>query len=301
MQTMHTTRPSIGIRSCVLALAGLLAARCGEPDEYEPEAGAEAGPEPELGCPERERCAQPFCDQLITAGELIMGSDHGPHLDAYWPSGDERPKHLVSLDAFFIDKYEVSLERYEVCVDEGGCDPAGLLWEELVYRTVVNHYPPECDDDLALCKDRAVNAKTYRQARDYCDWVGGRLCTEAEWERAANGPGPDQRLHPWGNRAPTPQLVNLPSVGSGYVEPVDSHAAGASVEGAFNLAGNVYEWVEDAYDLYDAGLAGEVVENPTNPPSSPDDEVVARGSCFFTEPVHTVAERTVFPQDFDWG
>ena len=82
---------------------------------------------------------------------------------------------------------------------------------------------------------------------------------------------------------------------------MDTHAAGASVEGVFNLAGNVYEWVEDAYDLYQPALSGEALVNPTNPPSSPDDDVVARGSCFFTEPVHTVAERTVFPQDFDWG
>jgi formylglycine-generating enzyme required for sulfatase activity len=82
---------------------------------------------------------------------------------------------------------------------------------------------------------------------------------------------------------------------------VDEHEPGASVEGVFNLAGNVYEWVADAYGRYDAAPDGDPLDNPVRLPTALDDPGVARGSCFFTEPEHTVSERSVFYLDFDWG
>ncbi len=253
-------------------------------------------------CPERETCTEEFCDQvLIPAGQFTMGSDHEPHADSYWPSGDERPTHVVELDTFCIDKYEVSLERYQACVDAEVCTPNGLEYEFPAADTVVNHYPNTCYRDMEPCMQRAVNAKTYWQAEAYCEWMGGRLCTEAEWERVANGPGLEQRKHPWGDEDPTAELVNIPSVGTGFIEDVDICEAGASVEGVFNLAGNVYEWVADRYEYYDVPSDGSVVVNPTNPPISGEEDGVGRGSCFFTEPEHTVAERSTFPLDFDWG
>ena len=280
--------------SCLVALAvGCLLSGC--PTE-------EDEPPLELACPDRTNCDRDFCEQiLIPAGEFTMGSDFTDRPDAYWPAGDESPPHQVQLDAFCIDKYEVSLKRYEDCVDDGVCSPDGLEHEQREVQTVVNHYPDECWPDRGVCDDHAVNAKNYFQAQAYCSYIGARVCTEAEWERAASGPGPDKPQHPWGDDAPTTELVNIPSTGSGYVEPVDSHGAGQSAEGVFNLAGNVYEWVQDRYDPYDPAPNGEVLENPTNPPDWGGAEVVGRGSCFFTEPTSTVTERSIFPMDFDWG
>ncbi len=279
---------------CSLALAAVCLGGC-PTEEPEPEPG-------ELHCPERPNCDRDFCEQvLIPAGEFTMGSESGPRPDSYWPSGDERPPHRVRLDAFCIDKYEVSLRRYEDCVDAGVCSPQGLQWEGREFQTTVNHYPDYCWPDREVCSEYAVNGKNYWQAQQYCSYVGGRLCTEAEWERAASGPGPDKPIHPWGNEAPTSELVNIPSVGSGYVDPVDSHAAGQSAEGVYNLAGNVYEWVLDKYDLYQPAADGEALDNPVNPPDWGGAEVVGRGSCFFTEPEETVTERSVFEMAFDWG
>ena len=253
-------------------------------------------------CPDKPNCTQEFCEQiLIPGGQFTMGTDHEPHEDAYWPSGDERPAHVVALEPYCIDKYEVTLGRYEACVDEKKCSRYGLMYEfPSITTTVVNHYPEWCYDDIDQCLEHAVNAKSYWQAQDYCEWQGGRLCTEAEWERAANGPGLEQRLHPWGDEDPTSELTNLPSTGTGYVERVDICEAGASPEGVMNLSGNVYEWVEDRYQVYDAPTDGSVHTNHGTPAAEGDDGV-GRGSCFFTEPEHTVSERSVFPLDFDWG
>ena len=276
---------------CIAGLAFLLGGCPSEPDDDEPV---------ELSCPETDNCDRDYCEQiLIPAGEFTMGSESGPRPDAYWPSGDERPPHQVTLDAFCIDKYEVSLRRYEDCVDDGVCSPDGLEHEQRDVQTVINHMPDDCWPDRENCYDHAVNAKNYWQAQAYCSYVGRRLCTEAEWERAAGGPGPDKTLHPWGNEDPDSDLVNLPSTGTGYVEAVNDYAAGQSAEGVFNMAGNVYEWVQDKYDLYDEDADG--VHNPVHPPDFGEAEVVGRGSCFFTEPEETVTERSIFPMDFDWG
>lgn len=273
-----------------LAFIGLLA--CDTPEE--PDDGAS------LVCVDHDNCEDEFCDQvLIPGGEFTMGTNHKPHEDAYWPSGDERPRHQVQLDAFCIDKYEVTLQRYERCVDAGECSPEGLQYRD--YDTVVNHYAPECTTRLSRCKHNAVNAKNYYQAEEYCEWIGGRLCTEAEWERAANGPGPEQYRWPWGDDDPTSTLVNLPSTGTGYVEEVDDYAAGMSPEGVYNLAGNVYEWVADAYSTYESTDDGEVLDNPSYPLTSDTDTAIGRGSCFFTEPEHAVTERSTFSPYFDWG
>ena len=182
----------------------------------------------------------------------------------------------------------------------GVCSPDGLLWVSSLVETVVNHYPNECTD-RANCLDWPVNGKTYTQAQEYCEYIGGRLCTEAEWERAANGPGPERRLHPWGDEDPTYDRANLESTGEGFINRVASHMLGRSVEGVYNLAGNVYEWVEDRYAQYPWPPAGEVVSNPRSLPVSDQDEFVMRGSCFFTTPEHTVSERSVMPPIFDWG
>jgi len=279
--------------ACALAL-GCLLAGCPTDDDDDDVV--------ELTCPGADDSDRDFSEQvLIPAGEFVMGSEYTDRPDAYWPAGDESPPHPVQLDAFCMDKYEVSLRRYEDCVDDGVCPPDGLEHEQREVQTVVNHYPDDCWPDRENCFDHAVNAKNYWQAQTFCAYSGRRLCTEAEWERAASGPGPDKPRHPWGDEAPNSDLVNIPSTGTGYVEAVDDYEAGQSAEGVLNMAGNVYEWVRDQYEAYEPAPNGEALDNPHNPPSFGGAEVVGRGSCFFTEPEETVTERSVFPMDFDWG
>lgn len=270
----------------------------------DPDAAPDAGEPVVYACPERPKCKRKFCDRvLIPQGTFNMGADHGPRAAAHFPSGDERPIHAVTLAPYCIDTYEATLERYEDCVSAGYCSPLGLRFVEKAdsVQTVVNHYPKSCYGNLDSCKHRAVNAKNYFQAQHYCEWLGSRLCTEAEWERAAKGPSDDGRVHPWGNTPPSSSLVNIPSVGTGYVEEVDDYAAGRSAEGIYNLAGNVYEWVRDAYHPYQPTADGETLTDPVYPPKSADVYVVARGSCFFTEPARTTTERSKMHQTFDWG
>ncbi len=284
--------------------SGELEGADGEPAAEGAEA-AEPEPEhvPQWACLPHDPCEGPYCEQiLIPEGTFPMGSTETPPMDSYWPAGDERPLHSVYLDAYCIDRFEVTLARYEVCVDAGACPPEGLQWQKPdAIDTTVNHYPNECYPNLEACANRAVNGKNYYQAQLYCDWIGARLCTEAEWERAANGPGPDKRDWPWGNDPPNAVLTNIPSVGSGFVEPVDSHPLGASPEGVYNMTGNVYEWVRDAYSPYPADADETILENPVYPPTFAGAEAIGRGSCFFTEPTRGVSERTRFSMTFDWG
>jgi len=248
-------------------------------------------------------CNLEFCDQvLIPAGEFPMGADSGPECDSMrdlWGCGDARPVHWVSLGAFYIDKYEVTYERYDACVRAGVCSPAGLEWEPPVNKLrsedglVVNEYPPECRGHEEDCPYHAINAKTWEQAHTYCRWIDRRLCTEAEWERAANGPGQEQRLYPWGDDPLDGSLANI----SGTINVVDDHPAGQSAEGVFNLTGNVMEWVEDYYGLYSSAPSDAPLVDPTGPASG--DRRITRGGCILFSKLNT--SRDLEDPAFDWG
>ncbi len=257
-------------------------------------------------CPESGRCDRPFCEQvLIPGGPFVMGSDEEPRgeppedfrgLDIF---GDPRPAHEVLLGPYCIDKYEVTVERYEDCVRAGACDPGEARYSALpgsgVFLTRVNHYPDDCRNRGDLCPTCPVNCRSHAQARDYCRWTGRRLCTEAEWERAASGPGPGKRPFPWGSDPVDPATANIAGVGPGHVLPVGSLPGGASVEGVLDLAGNVYEWVDDVYWEY---------ATPAGSSSDASRERflwVGRGGCFHTDSGYENWERTTFDPDFDWG
>ncbi|MGD9727599.1 MAG: formylglycine-generating enzyme family protein [Nitrospiraceae bacterium] len=181
---------------------------------------------------------------VIPEGTFGMGSDSLQALE------DERPKHEVSLDRFVIDLYEVTTGHYAAFL-AADKRPAPWQWESV---------------DLAMHRDRPVIGVDWHDADAYCRWIGKRLPTEAEWEKAARGI--DGRLYPWGNQEPTAALANF-ALGARFsysqvLMPVDRYEEGRSPFGLYHMAGNVWEWTQDWYGAhyYETGQA----RNPTGPP-----------------------------------
>lgn len=201
----------------------------------------------------------------VPAGPFIMGSRPG---DSQASSG-EKPPHEVYLDAFWIDRTEVTNGQYALCVEAGACKPPtafGMLKENSNSREWY-YGNPEYDDFPVIYVD-------WDAARIYCQWAGRRLPTEAEWEKAARGT--DQRWYPWGNRNVRGAFANLADRGTGYeysynlaedgyddTSPAGNYPKGASPYGAYDMAGNVWEWVSDWFsrDYY----AVSPYQNPTGP------------------------------------
>ena len=198
----------------------------------------------------------------VPAGEFTMGSEDG--YDA------EKPIHTVYLDAFWIDRTEVTNAMYEVCVADGGCNPPNN--ESSVNREVYYGHP-EFDD-------YPVVYVTWNDANEYCSWADRRLPTEAEWEKAARGE--NANVYPWGDDAPDNTLLNFNSAVGDTTE-VGKYPNGASPYGALDMAGNVWEWVEDWYGAY-----------PDNADNNPDYGTTYRvqrgGSFHFNE----IAVRSTF-------
>ena len=155
---------------------------------------------------------------MVPRGEFIMGSQEHQ---------DEKP-HNVVLDAYYIDKYETSNKDYKNFMKATG-HPAPAYW-----------------DDPRLNKpEQPVVGVNWYDANAYCEWKGKRLPTEAEWERAAKGPNGHSH-YPWGHQLDETKANYGQMVGK--TTPVDSYPEGISGYGAYNMAGNVFEWVSDWYD-----------------------------------------------------
>ncbi len=262
-------------------------------------------PVDELSCQPGPNCKEAYCDQvLIPAGEFTMGSEVAPdgEVGGVFGHGDERPPHPVYLDAYCVDKYEVTYERYLACFFAGVCDPDGHTFggtfEIEGNPIVVNHYPDECLYDPTPCIHYAVNCRSKETAAQYCEWVGMRLCTEAEWERAATGPD-GENLYAWGIEEPVEGDTNVAPWSEGWlVAHVDAYKYDTTSDGARQMTGNIVEWVSDLYAPYEVGADGDPVINPDGPEDGTYS--IGRGGCFFSDPV-TNKRRQTLNAAFDKG
>lgn len=194
---------------------------------------------------------------LVPAGTFTMGSTDAEIDAAYemcqqaavndavcqrsWFEDEAPTSRQTFAEPFWIDAYEVSRAQYQQCVDAGACETTP-------------------DSDYSTEPDQPINRITWFQAQTYCEWRGGRLPTEAEWEYAARGP--DGWTFPWGD-AFDGTLANhcdsncgsadwASSYGDGYAvtAPVGSYPGGASWVGALDMSGNVWEWTSSLYEEY---------------------------------------------------
>jgi eukaryotic-like serine/threonine-protein kinase len=194
----------------------------------------------------------------VPAGEFTMGSPEGTG------EGDEHPQHLVNLDAYWIDQTEVTNAMYALCVEEGDCKPP---YETKSY-THASYY------GNSQYVDYPVIYVDWNQSNAYCQWAGGQLPTEAQWEKAARDT--DGRTYPWGNVSPTCSLTNYGGC-VGDTSKVGNYPSGASPYGALDMAGNVWEWMADWYGSYNQAAQ----ENPQG--SSSGDYRVLRGGSWFND------------------
>ncbi len=183
----------------------------------------------------------------IPAGEFPMGNE---------TETNEKPLHTVNTDDFWIMRTEVTNAQYARCMAAAVCtQPNNERWHDAAYV------------------DHPVTNVDWVQATQYATWAGGRLPTEAEWEKAARGT--DARLYPWGDQAADGQRLNYNFV-QGDTTPVGQYADGASFYGVLDMAGNVEEWVADWYaaDYY----ANSSDQNPPGPVAG--SQRVVRGGSF---------------------
>ena len=247
-----------------------------------------------LACSEEEVAQPPEGMVLIPAGTFQMGSTIG--------DVDEVPVHTVELDAFYIDQHEVTNAKYQAFVAATGHPPPRGIGYTAVYELLKNDYEPWNDPGFNH-PDQPVTTVTWFNATAYCKWVGKRLPTEAEWEKAARG-GLEGARYPWGDTEPGNTSANFadsqtefewrsPDVNDGFLFTAPVGTFPPNSYGLFDMAGNVWEWCADWYSpTYYSDVQG--AENPPRNPTGPDtgERRVLRGGTWYRA-VHTIrnAER----------
>jgi len=191
---------------------------------------------------------------LVPAGPFEMGSNEGAE--------DEHPVHTVTLDEFYIDQYEVTNAQYAECLEAGACQPTtDTTAFASSYSRRIYYGNPEY-------ADYPVIYANWSEAKEYCEWRGARLPTEAEWEKAARG-GLEGKAYPWGDEAPVCEAGAANGAkfdDNENCNDTDTAQVGSyspNGYGLYDMAGNVWEWVSDWYaaDYY----ANSPAQNPTGP------------------------------------
>ncbi|MDR3639411.1 MAG: SUMF1/EgtB/PvdO family nonheme iron enzyme, partial [Isosphaeraceae bacterium] len=189
---------------------------------------------------------------LVPGGNYRMGRDDGEL--------SEGPGHRVVLGTYYIDQHEVTVRQFDVFQKQDGNRSERT-------RALLKVQSSANDSD-----DAPVTMVNAREAKDYATWSGKQLPTEAQWEIAARSG--DGRLFPWGNEDAQwdkPREFRK-------VQPVRSHARDVSPFGAFDMAGNAWEWTKDWYDIkYYSQFRSSVADNPTGPAKPKSEQLTVRG------------------------
>ncbi len=186
---------------------------------------------------------------LVPAGDFTMGSNTG--------SPSEQPVHAVYLDAYYIDKYEVSNALYKACEEAGTCQPPANT--DSSSRSSY-YQDPEFGNYPVLYVD-------WNMAKVYCEWRGAQLPTEAQWEKAAQGNVPT--AYPWGDGVGCDKANYGNCIGD--TASVDAYEGSQSRYGVYGMSGNVSEWVADWF------LDSYYQNSPSGNPQGPRDFGVYRG------------------------
>jgi len=273
---------------------------------------------------------------LIPAGEFQMGTDLAeiPGL-IQWVKGlypdadvkadwfkDETPRHTVYLDAFYMDKYEVTNAQYRKFVQATGrSEPEGIGVTIIngVYFTRLSYFCPWSDKNYKDYKgdQQPVVCVSYEDAKAYAEWAGKRLPTEAEWEKAARG-GLVGKKYPWGDDWPPPSKAGnfpdealeriapivtfVPSYNDGYPYTAPVGSFNPNGYGLYDMAGNVQEWCDDWYEKDYYGKSPK--QNPKGFDSG--ESRVLRGGSFLGNAVNLRTANRTFnkptpPQYIDLG
>lgn len=207
---------------------------------------------------------------LIPEGTFLMGAAD----DDFSSAPDERPQHEVHLPQFYMDRYEVTVEQYAAFLNrlgsyERACEGVDCAWpQELAGYTSYLSRQDIGDGSVQYFAvtgfaNYPINHVSWFGAKTYCESVGARLPTEAEWEYAARGT--DGRIYPWGNLTPDPEgdLAIFQSESYENLLPVDALPNGTSPFGIYGMAGSMWEWTADWYneDYYDESA----LNDPTGP------------------------------------
>ena len=205
---------------------------------------------------------------FVPGGEFSMGADGA---DAASPK--EEPRHTVTVAGFWLQQTETTNAQYARCVADGACTPPdNNRWDDPTFA------------------DHPVNNVSWQQANAYAAWAGGRLPTEAEWERTCRAD--DERTYPWGDDEATADRANFNNA-IGDTTPVGSYPAGQSAYGALDLSGNLWEWTSSLEEDYPYA-ADDGREDPDN---TAGNRTVRGGSFYYTNYQIRCAARTGFAPD----
>ena len=218
----------------------------------------------------------------IPGGTYQMGATDLPYA---------QPIHPVTLPTFELRRTEVTIGEYAACVTAGQCS-----------TPLEGGY---CNWNSGRGDNQPANCVSWEQAKTYCAWIGGRLPSESEWEYAARSGGQDY-LYPWGNETATCALAVMSEggtgCGTGYTMAVCSRPAGNSAQGLCDLAGNVWEWLEDDWHDDYTGAPGDGSAWVDDPRAS--NRVVRGGAFYYGAGSLRAASRSAgypFAGDFDIG
>ena len=209
---------------------------------------------------------------LIPAGEFQMGSNDGDE--------NEKPVHTVYLDAFYLDKYEVTLDQYKRCNNTGRCEIANTLLWNGQHQPKYDKY---CNWNKSDHGNHPINCVDWKNAKAYCNYVGKRLPTEAEWERVATWKNGQKVKYASGRSTVSCEDAVMRESGKwdvyGGCGRVGTWPVGSKpreINGTYDMAGNVWEWVADWYTSYPSGDQ----RNPKGP-SSGSSRLFRGGSWYY--------------------